>query len=116
MRHESPVFESHIDTETCAAFGAAKELHSHLQMNTSPSLPSSTEGFVTMESLIKAHLPNWRLVAQEQLDTIEAVDNLWIVQNQNSHSAAMRVARRPVRLYTWTEVKEHSHRWCYSVW
>lgn len=46
-------------------------------------------GFVTMESLIKAHLPNWRLVAQEQLDTIEAVDNLWIVQNQNSQDCLL---------------------------
>eukprot|EP00913_Durusdinium_trenchii_P032386 g30323.t1 len=36
-----------------------------------------------------AHLPNWRLVAQEQLDTIEAVDNLWIVQNQNSQDCLL---------------------------
>ena len=37
-----------------------------------------------MEKLIETRLPNWRLVAQEQQDTLEAVDNLWIVQNQQS--------------------------------
>ena len=43
-----------------------------------------TGGYVTMEKLIDRRLPNWRLVAQEQQDTLEAVDNLWIVQNERS--------------------------------
>ena len=39
---------------------------------------------VTMEQLIKKHLPHWRLVEHVQQDTLEAVDNLWLVQNSQS--------------------------------
>lgn len=39
---------------------------------------------VTMEQLIADHLPQWRLVAQVQQDTLEAVDNMWLVQNEQS--------------------------------
>ena len=39
---------------------------------------------VTMEQLIENHLPDWRLVAHVQQDTLEAVDNVWLVQNNHS--------------------------------
>mmetsp|Transcript_62214 Transcript_62214/g.136228 ORF Transcript_62214/g.136228 Transcript_62214/m.136228 type:complete len:364 (+) Transcript_62214:81-1172(+) len=38
----------------------------------------------TMESLIKRHLHKWNLVAQTQQDTLEAVDNMFLVQNHET--------------------------------
>ena len=43
-----------------------------------------TKKDVTMEQIIASHLPNWQLVAQTQQDTLEAVDNIWLVQNTQS--------------------------------
>ena len=52
-----------------------------------------------METLIKTRLPNWQLVAQEQQDTLEAVDNLWLLQNKNSHwNQTLRVLGRFLRV------------------
>ncbi|CAE7323811.1 unnamed protein product [Symbiodinium sp. CCMP2456] len=39
---------------------------------------------VTMEQIIAHDVPGWNLVAQTQQDTLEAVDNIWLVQNTES--------------------------------
>ena len=44
----------------------------------------ATQKEVTMEQIIGDHLPGWNLVAQTQQDTLEAVDNIWLVQNTQS--------------------------------
>mmetsp|Transcript_41333 Transcript_41333/g.76931 ORF Transcript_41333/g.76931 Transcript_41333/m.76931 type:complete len:364 (-) Transcript_41333:31-1122(-) len=36
---------------------------------------------MTMEEIIAQKLPGWNLVAQTQQDTLEAVDNMWLVQD-----------------------------------
>ena len=38
----------------------------------------------TMEQIIAKDVPGWNLVAQTQQDTLEAVDNIWLVQNTQS--------------------------------
>mmetsp|Transcript_131903 Transcript_131903/g.186125 ORF Transcript_131903/g.186125 Transcript_131903/m.186125 type:complete len:368 (+) Transcript_131903:62-1165(+) len=43
-----------------------------------------TQQIVRMEDLIVKHLKGWRLVAQEQQDTLQAVDNLWLVQSEQT--------------------------------
>ena len=44
----------------------------------------TTKKEVTMEDLIRDHLPQWRMVAHTQQDTLEAVDNIFIVQNEKT--------------------------------
>eukprot|EP00438_Fugacium_kawagutii_P015925 Skav217906 [mRNA] locus=scaffold795:176800:177597:+ [translate_table: standard] len=44
---------------------------------------------VTMEELINRHLPKWQLVAHTQQDTLEAVDNMWLVQNKETLDCAL---------------------------
>lgn len=44
---------------------------------------------VTMEELILRHMPNWNLVAQAQQDTLEAVDNMFLVQNNHTLDCAL---------------------------
>ena len=44
---------------------------------------------VTMQDLIRERLPQWRLVAQTQQNTIEAIDNIFIVQNEQSLDCAL---------------------------
>ena len=39
---------------------------------------------LTMEQIIAHDVPGWNLVAQTQQDTLEAVDNIWLVQNTKS--------------------------------
>jgi len=39
---------------------------------------------MTMQQIIQQKLPGWNLVAQTQQDTLEAVDNMWLVQEANS--------------------------------
>lgn len=46
-------------------------------------------GELTMEELIKRHLPKWQLVAHTQQDTLEAVDNMWLVQNVETLDCAL---------------------------
>mmetsp|Transcript_50309 Transcript_50309/g.120031 ORF Transcript_50309/g.120031 Transcript_50309/m.120031 type:complete len:367 (-) Transcript_50309:45-1145(-) len=43
-----------------------------------------TKQILRMEDLILKNLKGWRLVAQEQQDTLQAVDNLWLVQSEKT--------------------------------
>eukprot|EP00440_Ansanella_granifera_P066735 gb/GFBE01072374.1/.p1 GENE.gb/GFBE01072374.1/~~gb/GFBE01072374.1/.p1 ORF type:complete len:378 (+),score=102.82 gb/GFBE01072374.1/:1-1134(+) len=43
-----------------------------------------TKEKISMEGIINRFLPQWRLVAQTQQNTLEAIDNIWVVQNEDS--------------------------------